>query len=98
MPSALDLRRQFRSLHESGTFVMPNPHDIGTAKLLTAVGFPALATTSAGFAATLGRMDMTVGRDELVEHVGQLTAATHVPFNADSERLYGADAAGMTLT
>lgn len=64
MPSALDLRRQFRSLHESGAFVMPNPHDIGTTKLLTAVGFPALASTSAGFAATFGRMDMTVGRDE----------------------------------
>ena len=95
MPSALDLRRQFRALHESGTFVMPNPHDIGTTKLLTTVGFPALATTSAGFAATLGRMDMTVARDELVEHVGRLTAATHLPFNVDSERLYGDDAAGI---
>ena len=100
MPSALDShvrdrRRQFRALHESGTFVMPNPHDIGTTKLLTAVGFPALATTSAGFASTLGRLDMTVSRDELVEHVGRLTAATHVPFNVDSERLYGEDAAGI---
>ena len=91
----LDRRRQFRTLHESGTFVMPNPHDIGTTKLLTAVGFPALATTSAGFAATLGRLDMTVDRDELVEHVGRLTAATHLPFNVDSERLYGDDAAGI---
>jgi 2-methylisocitrate lyase-like PEP mutase family enzyme len=95
MSSALNLRREFRSLHEGGTFVMPNPHDIGTTKLLTAVGFPALATTSAGFAATLGRLDMTVGRDELVEHVGRLTAATHLPFNVDSERLYGDDAAGI---
>ena len=60
MPSADDLRRQFRSLHASGTFVMPNPHDVGTTKLLTTLGFPALATTSAGFASTLGRLDMTV--------------------------------------
>ena len=95
MPSALDLRRQFRTLHESGTFVMPNPHDIGTTKLLTTIGFPALATTSAGFAATLGQLDMTVGRDDLVAHVGRLTAATHLPFNVDSERLYGEDAAGI---
>ena len=95
MSSALDLRRQFRSLHEQGTFVMPNPHDIGTTKLLSTFGFPALATTSAGFASTLGRLDMTVARDELVEHVGRLTAATHLPFNVDSERLYGDDAAGI---
>ena len=95
MPSADDLRRQFRSLHASGTFVMPNPHDVGTTKLLTTLGFPALATTSAGFASTLGRLDMTVARDELVEHVGRLTAATHLPFNVDSERLYGEDAVGI---
>ena len=95
MSSALDLRHQFRSLHEQGTFVMPNPHDIGTTKLLSTFGFPALATTSAGFASTLGRLDMTVARDELVEHVGRLTAATHLPFNVDSERLYGDDAAGI---
>ena len=95
MPSADDLRRQFRSLHASGTFVMPNPHDVGTTKLLTTLGFPALATTSAGFASTLGRLDMTVARDELVEHVGRLTAATHLPFNVDSERLYGDDAVGI---
>jgi 2-methylisocitrate lyase-like PEP mutase family enzyme len=95
MPDPSDLRRQFRALHESGTFVMPNPHDAGTTKLLTTLGFPALATTSAGFASTLGRLDMTVARDELVEHVGRLTAATHLPFNVDSERLYGDDAAGI---
>ncbi|MDP2290178.1 MAG: isocitrate lyase/phosphoenolpyruvate mutase family protein [Actinomycetota bacterium] len=95
MPSATDLRNQFRSLHQQGTFVMPNPHDVGTTKLLTTVGFDALATTSAGFASTLGRLDMTVARDELVEHVGRLTAATHLPFNVDSERLYGDDAAGI---
>lgn len=95
MPSATDLRNQFRSLHEQGTFMMPNPYDIGTTKLLTTVGFEALATTSAGFASTLGRLDMTVARDELVEHVGRLTTATHLPFNVDAERLYGDDATGI---
>ena len=89
---------QFRALHHAGTFVMPNPHDIGTTKLLTTVGFPALATTSAGFASTLGQLDMTVTRDQLVEHVGRLTAASHLPFNVDSERLYGDDAAGIAET
>jgi 2-methylisocitrate lyase-like PEP mutase family enzyme len=95
MPSAHELRSQFRSLHESGTFVMPNPYDIGTTRLLTTLGFPALATTSSGFASTLGQMDMTATRDQLIEHVSQLTAATHLPFNVDSERLYGEDAAGI---
>lgn len=89
---------QFRALHQTGTFVMPNPHDIGTTKLLTTIGFPALATTSAGFASTLGQLDMTVTRDQLVEHVGRLTAASHLPFNVDSERLYGEDAAGIAET
>jgi 2-methylisocitrate lyase-like PEP mutase family enzyme len=89
------LRDRFREQHADGTFVMPNPHDVGTTKLLTAVGFAALATTSAGFASTLGRLDMTVTRDELVEHVRRLTAATHLPFNVDSERLYGDDEAGI---
>ena len=88
-----DRRRRFRALHESGTFVMPNPHDAGTAKLLSTIGFPALATTSAGFASTLGQLDMTVTLEQLVDHVGRLTAATDVPFNVDSERLYGEDAA-----
>lgn len=93
-----DRCNQFRALHVSGTFVMPNPHDIGTTKLLTAVGFSALATTSAGFASTLGQLDMTVTRDQLVDHVGHLTAASSLPFNVDSERLYGEDAAGIAET
>lgn len=90
-----DRRDRFRALHESGTFVMPNPHDVGTTKLLSTIGFPALATTSAGFASTLGQLDMTVTLDQLVDHVGRLTAATDLPFNVDSERLYGADSAGI---
>jgi 2-methylisocitrate lyase-like PEP mutase family enzyme len=95
MVSHSALRRQFRSLHETGTFVMPNPHDVGSTKLLTALGFSALATTSGGLASTLGQLDMTVGLDVLAAHVRSLTAATTLPFNVDSERLYGADGPGI---
>ena len=89
---------RFRSLHSDGIFVMPNPHDIGSARLLTTLGFPALASTSSGFAATLGKLDMTVGRDEVLDHVGALTAAVDVPLNVDSERCYADDLAGVTET
>ncbi len=89
---------RFRSLHAEGTFVMPNPYDIGSARLLAALGFPALASTSSGFAATLGRLDMSVTRDEVLAHVASLTAATDVPLNVDSERCYADDLAGVTET
>ncbi len=89
---------RFRSLHTSGTFVMPNPYDLGSARLLAALGFTALASTSAGFAATLGRLDMKVSRDELLDHIGPLAAATDLPLNVDSERCYADDLRGVTLT
>ena len=89
---------RFRSLHTTGTFVMPNPYDLGSARLLAALGFTALASTSAGFAATLGRLDMKVTRDELLDHIGPLAAATDLPLNVDSERCYADDLAGVTET
>lgn len=89
---------RFRSLHSEGIFVMPNPYDLGSARLLAALGFSALASTSAGFAATLGRLDMTVGRDELLAHVEPLAAATDLPLNVDSERCFADDLAGVTET
>lgn len=89
---------RFRSLHTDGIFVMPNPYDLGSARLLAALGFPALATTSSGFAATLGRLDMTVGRDEVLDHVGVLTHGIDVPLNVDSERCYADDLPGVTET
>ena len=67
---------------------MPNPWDVGSARLLESLGFEALATTSAGFAWSLGRLDQTVTRDELVAHVAAIAAATTVPLNVDSERCY----------
>lgn len=60
---------RFRELHASGTFIVPNPWDVGSARLLEALGAPALATTSSGLAATMGRSDQSVTRDKLVAHV-----------------------------
>lgn len=85
-------------MHASGTFVMPNPWDIGSAKLLVHLGFPALATTSSGFAASLGKHDQHVTRDELVEHVRSLAANVDVPINVDAERCFAATPAGVAET
>ncbi len=94
----MSMSDRFRALHSHGTFVMPNPYDLGSARLLAALGFPALASTSSGFAATLGRLDMTVDRDELLDHVRPLAAATDLPLNVDSERCYADDLPGVTQT
>jgi 2-methylisocitrate lyase-like PEP mutase family enzyme len=89
----------FRELHErQQLFVMPNPWDIGSARLLASLGFEALATTSAGFAWSLGKVDTTVTRDELVAHVRALAAATPLPLNVDSERCYPDDPGGVAET
>ena len=77
---------------------MPNPWDVGSARLLASLGFEALATTSAGFAWSLGQLDQTVARDELVAHVETLAAATDLPLNVDSERCYPDDTGGVTRT
>src|SRR4051812_47732936 len=95
----MDRRARFRELHErEQLFVMPNPWDVGSARLLAAAGFEALATTSAGFALALGRLDHGVTRDELVAHVADLAAATDLPLNVDSEQLYPDDPGGVAET
>jgi 2-methylisocitrate lyase-like PEP mutase family enzyme len=93
-----DATDRFRALHSSGCFVMPNPFDIGSARLLDALGFPALATTSAGFAATLGRNDMEVTRNELLAHVAAISAGCSLPLNVDSERCFADTADGIAET
>ena len=93
-----ELRARFRALHDDGTFVMPNPWDAGSARVLASLGFPALATTSAGFAWTLGILDQQVTRDQLLEHAALLAAATDLPLNVDSERCFADDAAGVAET
>jgi 2-methylisocitrate lyase-like PEP mutase family enzyme len=93
-----ELRRRFRALHESGIFVMPNPWDVGSARLLEEIGFPALATTSSGLAAALGRDDQTVTRDELVRHVAMVTAAVEVPVSVDAEGAFPSEPGGVAET
>ena len=78
-------RAAFRALHESGHFVIPNPWDIGSARRLEKLGFKALASTSAGYAWTLGRKDGELSLDEVLEHLRALCAATDLPINADFE-------------
>jgi 2-methylisocitrate lyase-like PEP mutase family enzyme len=76
-------RARFRALHEQGCFVLPNPWDIGSARLLQQMGFAALASTSSGFAWTIGRPDYGVTRDDVLAHLKLLCAATDLPVNAD---------------
>jgi 2-methylisocitrate lyase-like PEP mutase family enzyme len=82
----------FRALH-SQTFVIPNPWDAGSARVLAAMGFKALATTSSGFAFTLGRLDGSVTLDEVVEHAAALDRATDLPLSVDLENGFGAEPA-----
>ena len=93
-----ELRDRFRALHETGTFLLPNPWDVGSARLLEELGFAALATTSSGLAASLGKLDQQVTRDELVAHVAAVTAAVRVPVNVDAERCFAATADGIAET
>ncbi len=74
---------KFRAMHESGCFVLPNPWDIGTAIYLEHLGFEALATTSAGFAFSRGKLDGGVPRDEMLDHIREIVEATSLPVNAD---------------
>jgi len=79
----------FRALHEGDPFVIPNPWDAGSAKVLAGLGFKALATTSSGFAFTLGRADGKVSLEEKAAHVASLAGATQLPISVDLENGYG---------
>jgi 2-methylisocitrate lyase-like PEP mutase family enzyme len=82
---AADRRRVFRELHQTGCFVIPNPWDLGSARLLVQLGFKALATTSSGFAWSLGRRDNHVSLEETLGHVRSVAQGVDVPVNADFE-------------
>jgi len=82
---------EFHRLHTSGCFVMPNPWDVGSAVALEQLGFRALATTSAGFAWTLGRADKGVGLDEMLAHLRAIVDAVSLPVSADFEGGYAVD-------
>jgi 2-methylisocitrate lyase-like PEP mutase family enzyme len=100
MSSQAERGARFVALHDGPAFVIPNPWDAGSARVLAAAGFEALATTSSGYAFTLGRADGTVQLDEMVSHVAALTDATDLPVSADLENGYGADpsVAAATVT
>jgi len=82
----------FRALHErQSAFIIPNPWDVGTARILASLGFEALATTSAGYAFSVGQRDNTIGREQMMEHVRAIVAATDLPVSADLENGFGDD-------
>src|SRR5262252_3525659 len=90
MKSQLEKGRALRALHErAGAFVIPNPWDIGSARLLAGLGFEALATTSAGFARAIGTTDYRVGRDEVMRHAAALSKSVDVPISGDLENGFG---------
>jgi methylisocitrate lyase len=86
-----DRTRAFHDLHRAGCFVIPNPFDVGTARALAQLGFPALATTSSGFAWSIGRQDNRVTLDEALAHVRAIAESVEVPVSADFEGGFAAD-------
>lgn len=93
--SIADKRATFRKLHESGCFVLPNPFDVGTAKALQHLGFKAVASTSAGFAWSIGKADNNVSLDEVLAHLSALAASVDLPVNADFENGFADEAEGV---
>ncbi|HUJ75028.1 MAG TPA: isocitrate lyase/phosphoenolpyruvate mutase family protein, partial [bacterium] len=92
MRSQAEKARAFRALHQGPmAFVIPNPWDAGTARLLELVGFPALATTSAGFAFSTGKPDNAVGREAILANVSLIVRATDLPVSADLENCFSDD-------
>ncbi len=85
----------FRALHEGAAFVIPNPWDAGSARVLAALGFEALATTSSGFAFTLGRLDGSVTLDEVCAHAAAVDEATDLPVSVDLENAYSTSPEGV---
>ena len=95
MSTVSDRVRRFRDLHQSGCFVIPNPWNVGSARTLVRLGFPALATTSSGFAWSLGRRDNGVSLDEALAHMRSIAAGVDVPVNADFEGGFAVEPEGV---
>jgi 2-methylisocitrate lyase-like PEP mutase family enzyme len=99
MPTQAEKATTFRALHQRDrAFIIPNPWDVGSARLLQSLGFEALATTSAGFAFSIGKPDGAVGREAMLAHAAALVAATDLPVSADLENGYGDDPAQAAET
>lgn len=97
-PTIQGKRSVFRALHEKGCFVLPNPWDEGSAKLLQGMGFKALATTSSGLAWSRGQADGGLSRAEILEHLRRMVAATDLPVNADFESGFAETPEGVTVS
>lgn len=93
-----ELRERFSRLHEAGIFIMPNAWDVGSALVLQSLGFEAIATTSSGFAASLGRHDQRVSLGELGVHVADLCDAIDIPLSVDAESGYAVESEGLPRT
>ena len=93
--SVADKRQTFRRLHESGCFVIPNPWNVGSARYLQGLGFKALATTSSGYAHSIGYSDGDVTRDMVLAHFREIAQAADIPVNADFENGFADDPAGV---
>lgn len=90
MSTQAEKGKEFRALHErNGAFIIPNPWDVGTARLLANLGFEALATTSAGYAFSAGQSDNSIGRDRMLAHCSEIVSATDLPVSADLENGFG---------
>ncbi len=99
MTTQEDKARRFLSLHRAGEpLLLPNPWDLGSARLLASLGFEALATTSSGFAATLGRNDGSVTRQEALVHAAVIVAATDLPVSADLEKAFADEPTAVAQT
>jgi 2-methylisocitrate lyase-like PEP mutase family enzyme len=97
-PSVSDKRRAFRALHQQGCFVLPNPWDVGSARMLQHLGFLGLASTSTGFAWAAGRPDYAVHRTEVLRHLTTLCRAVDIPVNADFENGFALDPEGVAVS
>lgn len=95
MTTQADKIKAFRALHETGCFALPNPWDAGSARYLQALGFKALASTSAGFAWSTGRMDYQLSVDEVLAHLAALCTASDLPVNADFEGGFAVEPEGV---
>jgi 2-methylisocitrate lyase-like PEP mutase family enzyme len=96
--SLTEKRSSFRALHQQGCFVLPNPWDVGSARIFQHLGFAALASTSSGFAWTTGRPDYAVTRDDVLRHLTELSEAVDLPINADFESGFAADPEGVAAS
>jgi 2-methylisocitrate lyase-like PEP mutase family enzyme len=99
MHDLLERARTFQALHQrEGAFIIPNPWDVGSARLLVRLGFEALATTSMGFAFSRGQLDNTVGREQTLAYASEIASATDLPVSADLENGFGDDPAVVAET